>query len=156
MADYIENKLIINCNDLIIKNKIKMLIFSENDKKEQIFTMEKMIPMPERFSDSVGYNEFGRDWSYALWGTKWAQSYNITESGDTIIIDYQTPWVPNFFWVEALCRFIDSVSYKCDKEIRKNISVNHFYCNQYEDFGIEIDWTLDKGYSLIENVRMFE
>jgi hypothetical protein len=159
MADFIYNKLTIKCADIEIRNKIKMMIFTENDKKEQIFTMEKLLPMPKGFSDSVGYNEFGRDWSYAVWGTKWAQSYKISESGDTIIIDYQTPWDPNLLWVKTLCRYIDYVSdgykYKTDSGLRNMITVTLTYYCDYDDCGNTMEWKTYKGFTFFENVKLF-
>src|SRR5664280_1661813 len=149
MADLIYNKLTIKCTDIEIRNKIKMMIFTENDKKEQIFTMKKLLPMPEGFSDTIGWNDFGYDWTHAVWGAKWVRGSRISESGHTISIYYDTPWVPNLFWVETLCRYIDYVSnrYKCDKEVRENISVTHSYCDEYEDFGTRIEWRPEKGFS---------
>jgi len=122
--------------------------------------MGKMLPMPEGFSETVGWNDFGSDWTYAVWGAKWVRSSKISESGHTISIYYDTPWLTNLLWVETLCRYIDCVSnkyeYRSMREVRKEISVTLTYCDAYEDFGNRMEWTPDKGFSLIENVKMFE
>src|SRR5664280_526346 len=118
MADYIYNILTIRCIDNNLMNKIKTLILSKDDENRLTFKMEKMLPMPEGFSDTIGWNDFGYDWTHAVWGAKWARGSRISESGYTISIYYDTPWVPNLFWVETLCRYIDYVTmiYKCDRE----------------------------------------
>jgi hypothetical protein len=155
MAELIRNRLIITCQDTELRNKIKEVIFMNNEKNEKIFTMEKLLPMPEGFSDAIGWNDFGYEWTYAVWGAKWVENSYISESGYSISINYDTPWVPNLFWVEALCRYIDYVSreFVCDKEVRENISITHTYYPEYEGLGTKMEWKPDIGFSYIENVE---
>ena len=155
MADYIYNFLTIKCDDINLINKIKKLILSKDDQNRLTFTMGKMLPMPEGFSDTIGWNDFGFDWTHAVWGATWVENSYISESGYSISINYDTPWVPNLFWVEALCRYIDYVSreFVCDKEVRENISITHTYYPEYEGLGTKMEWKPDIGFSYIENVE---
>lgn len=143
MADYVDNILTIKCNDINLKNKIKTLILSKDNENKLTFTMGKMLPIPEGFSDPTGWNDFGSDWANAVWGAYWVRSYNISESAHIISIYYETPWTPNLLWVKTLCRLIDSVSkiykYSSQNEVRKEISVTHTYYDEYEGLGTKIE-----------------
>ena len=87
MPNNVENKLVIHCEDEKILNKIKLMIFDEIEKNERIFTMEKMLPIPEICSGKDGYVNYGYNWCLAVWGTKWdVYNYNISEGGNTISI----------------------------------------------------------------------
>lgn len=153
MADFIRNTLTITCKNNEIKNKIKKMIFRTNDKNEQEFSMTKLLPVPEGISENPGYSEYGYDWCCTVWGTKWDARYGrIFESGDTIIIYYDTAWDPNIPWVDTLCRYIRCASYDYKKFERGEISVTHFYCEEYVETGTEMKWTLGKGVSLTENI----
>ncbi len=157
MADFVTNKLTIRCKDSNQKEKIKKLIFNYDEKNVPIFTMTKLLPIPEGLSDNPGYTEYGYDWCCAVWGTKWDARYpEILESGATIIIIYDTAWDPNTYWVRALCRYIRNISFSLDKNEFKDIYVTHSYFNEYEDIGSEMSWTMDDSYIVTENVSISE
>jgi hypothetical protein len=108
--------------------------------------MQKLLPVPKEFNDSVGYNEFGYDWCLAVWGTKWeAINSRISESGDTISIFYLTANDSNSKWVEALCRYINVMSYIDYLKGDIIISVTHSIYKPYEDFGCKMVWTPETG-----------
>ena len=153
MADYIDNILRIKCRNTKLRNHIKLLIFTENDRNEPEFTMKKLLPMPEGFSYSNWWEKYGYNWSYAIWGTKWIRGSNISESGDTISVSYDTPWTPNHLWVEALCRCISEMINSHDSEVKNEISVIHIYYDFHEDLGDVVKWTPDTGFNITENVN---
>jgi len=58
MPDYIRNRLTITCKDGKLKNKIKNLIFRNNENNEEIFSMTQLLPVPDGFSKNPGYTEY--------------------------------------------------------------------------------------------------
>jgi len=151
MPDYVRNKLTIKCNSNEIRGKIKNMIFIENSKKDQIYLMQKLLPVPKEFKDSVGYNEFGYNWCLAVWGTKWeAINSRISESGDTISISYLTATDPNTKWIKALCRYIEVLSYVDNLQGDNEISVIHSIYRLYEDCGCKMEWTPKSGFHYME------
>jgi hypothetical protein len=140
MPNLVNNTLTIFCSDDEIMKKIKEKIFTIDENNNRIYTMRKLLPRPPEFAASVGDYEYGHFWSMAVWEAKWdANNCNITDSGDTITISYQTAWEPNEYWVELLCDYIQE-------------SVNHFeidppyvtvelkYTELKGDYGGIFDW----------------
>jgi hypothetical protein len=128
------------------------MIFRTNDKNELVFSMTKLLPVPNGISYNPGYDEYGYDWCCSVWGTKWDAMYcRSFESGNSTIIYYETAWDPNIPWVETLCGYIRTISHHFGNKEPIEISVTHFYCQEYEDIGNEMKWTPDEGFSLIEN-----
>ena len=156
MADFVTNRLTITCKDSKLQEKIKKLIFNYDENNVPTFTMEILLPLPAGFSKNPTYTEYGHDWCVAVWGTKWDAYYPmISESGATIIITYETAWDPNIEWVKALCRYIKIASFSLDRSIEKGISVIHFYCDDYEDYGPEMKWSPLNGCDIKKNVNIF-
>ncbi len=157
MPDFVRNKLIIKCDNIEMRNKIRNVIFFENSKKEQIFSMQKLLPIPKEFSDTVEYNEFGYDWCIAIWGSKWeVLNSRISESGDTISISYLTATDSNAKWVEAMCRYIMVTSYIDNLKGDIKISVTHSIYRLYDDCGIKMEWTPEVGYNYMEGEILSE
>jgi len=156
MADYLDNKLIIKCKDSNHKEKIKKVIFKYNDNNESVFTMAKLLPCPEGFDENPTYTEIGYHWSCAVWGTKWDVRYSdIFESGNTIGITYQTAWDANIPWVWTLCEFIKEISFSLDKQEFKDVTVTHFYFDEYEDSGELMTWKfIDNSYDFEKNIKV--
>ena len=162
MPNHVRNKLEIHCEDDKTKDKIRMMIFDEDENKKQIFTMSNMLPLPARFSGKTEYNDFGYDWCRAIWGTKWdVYNESIYESGDTIIIYYQTAWSPNDNWVVSLCLYIQKTIMHLKSEDRPNISVKLQYYDYMGDFGGIMEWVpfhnpTPKSYSLMEYAKLYD
>jgi len=67
MPNHVTNRLEIHCEDKITMDKIRMMIFDEDENKKQKYTMSKMLPLPVRFSGSKAYSDYGYDWCRAIW-----------------------------------------------------------------------------------------
>lgn len=162
MPNHVTNRLEIHCEDKVTMDKIKMMIFDEDEKNERIFTMEKMLPIPARFSGRNGYNDYGYDWCCTIWGTKWdAYDCYILESGDTITIGYQTAWNPNVNWLELLCLYIQTTISHLVPNERPNVSVRLQYHDYMGDFGGIFDWVPYKNpkrqrYEFMEYAKMHD
>ena len=156
MADFIINKLTIRCKDIDQKEKIKQMLFMYDEKNKPIFTMAKLLPYPEGYSENPIYTEIGYYWFCAAWGTNWdARFPKVLDSGNSITIIYDTAWNPNSPWVITLCRFIHDISYSLNKQEFREVSVTHFYVEEYEDFGTLMTWTfIDGEYNLTENISV--
>jgi Ferredoxin-like domain in Api92-like protein len=141
MPNHVSNKLEIHCEDNKTMNKIRMMIFDEDENNKQIFTMSKMLPLPARFSGKKEYNDFGYDWCRAIWGTKWdVYDEGIFDSGDSITIYYHTAWSPNDNWVESLCIYIQKTITHLKAEDRPSIYVKLQYHDYLGDFGGIMEW----------------
>lgn len=162
MPNDVTNKLRIHCDDETTMDKIKMMIFDVNKNQKRIFTMGKMLPLPKRFSNMDGYNDYGYDWCIAVWGTKWdVYDCNILESGDTIAIDYQTAWNPNDTWFELFCIYIQTTLNHLEPNERPHVSVKLQYYDYMGDFGGIMDWVpfeklKQKRYSFMEFAKMYD
>lgn len=100
-----------------------------------------MLPLPARFSDIRGYNDYGYDWCRTMWGTKWdVYDFSISESGNTIVIYYNTAWSPNDNWVELLCLYVNKTIGFRKKEETPNISVKLKYYDYPGNFGGILEW----------------
>ena len=162
MPNHLRNRLEIHCEDTKTMDKIKMMIFDEDENKNQIFTMNKMLPRPTRFSDSEGYNEYGYDWSRAMWGTKWdVYECDIFESGNSITIYYHTAWSPNANWVELLCQYIQETLCLRKREEVPPISIELHYYDYPGDFGGILQWVpfsnpTKNHYSFMEYAKLYD
>ncbi len=162
MPNNVSNKLEIHCEDEKTMDKIRMMIFDEDENKKQIFTMTKMLPLPARFSGKKEYNDFGYDWCRAIWGTKWdVYDESIYESGDTIIIYYQTAWSPNDNWVWLLCLYIQKTLTQLKSDGRLLISVKLQYHDYFGDFGGIMEWVpfdnpKHQSYSFMEYAKLHD
>ena len=156
MADYVINKLTIRCKDTKQKEKIKKVIFKYDEKNKPIFTMGKLLPHPEGFSENPTFTEIGSEWFCAAWGTKWDALYpKIFESENIITIIYDTAWDPNGPWVLTLIRFIHQISFSLNKQDFQEVSVTHFYFGQYDDFGNLMTWYyIDNSYDVIKDISV--
>lgn len=162
MPNWVTNRLEIHCEDEKTTDKIKMMIFDEDKNKNRVLTMQKMLPRPARFSDTQGYSEYGYDWSRAIWGTKWdIRDASITESGNTIILYYDTAWSPNKHWVEFLCMYIQTTLWLTNSENTPSIFVNHQYYDYMGDFGGITEWVpfknpVTKDYTFMEYAKLHD
>lgn len=152
MANFVDNRLIITCKDDDLRTKIEKVIFMKNEKNEQVFTMNKLLPMPEGFEENPDYSDYGYYWCNAIWGTKWDVRYTKTiHSGDSYIFIYQTAWSSNIEWVDALWRYIKHISFL--HKGNEEISVTLSFWKEYEEIGTQIIWTPGQGYEIKENVK---
>ncbi|MCX6255112.1 MAG: hypothetical protein NTV31_11630 [Bacteroidia bacterium] len=162
MPNHVTNRLEIYCEDEKTMGKIKMMIFDEDENKNIIYTMRKMLPLPAKFSDTQGYNDYGYDWSRAIWGTKWdVYDASYEESGNTLILHYDTAWSPNSHWVEFLCMYIQKTLWRLDSENTPSIFVKHQYYDYMGDFGGITEWgpfknPVTKNYSFIEYAKLYD
>jgi len=162
MPNNVRNRLEIHCEDEVTMDKIKMMIFDEDAESNQIFTMRKMLPLPERFSGPYEYTNYGIYWCRAIWGTKWdAYDVSISGSGNTIIVYYHTAWSPNDNWVELLCHYISRVIGFREKEETPNITVELKYYDYPGDFGGILEWVPNtnpksKSYPVMEYAKLHD
>jgi hypothetical protein len=162
MPNNVLNKLEIICEDDKTMSKIRMMIFEEDEKRNKIFTMEKLLPRPAKFSDTKGYNEYGYDWSLAVWGTKWdVYDFNILDSGNTITINYYTAWNPNVSWLEMLCHYIQATLNFDNTKEPPFISVKLHYTDFMGFFGGLWEWVpyknpLVQRYTLLQYARLHD
>lgn len=141
MPNHVTNKLEIHCEEEETMDKIKMMIFDEDQDGTRIFTMEKMLPMSTKFSGPQEYSNYGIYWCRAMWGCKWdVYDCSISESSNTIIIYYQTAWSPNDNWVEFLCLYINKTLEFRKKEDIPNITVELNYYDYPGNFGGKLEW----------------
>lgn len=156
MASFVDNKLTIKCKDNDHKEKIKKVIFKYNDNNEPVFTMAKLLPCPKEFDENPTHTRIGYHWYCAVWGTKWDARYPKSfESGNTVSILYTTAWDANKPWVWTLCEFIKEISYSLDKQEYREVSVSHFYFDEYEDFGELMTWKfIDNNYDIKKNIKV--
>ena len=155
MLILITNKLIIECEDTNVRNKIQKVIFTKNDDESYSFSLTKLLPIPQETKNLVGFIEIAEDWCKAVWGTKndvW--HYNVSESGETILMSYLTEFSPNTLWVEALCRYINSMSYHFNKNGGMRISVNYTYFKYPGLYGDIMKWTPSRGFNYMKNVSL--
>ncbi len=162
MPNHVTNRLEIHCEDEKILNKIRMMIFDEDENNNKIYTMQKMLPRPARFSDNQGYNDYGYDWSRAIWGTKW-DVYNtkIEETGSTIILNYETAWSPNSRWVECLYMYILTNLNPYISDNTYNTTLKHTYYDYIGDFGgitecVPFNNPVTKNYPFMEYAQLFD
>jgi len=141
MPNYVSNKLRIQCNDIDIMKKIKGLIFINDENGSMQYSMEKLLPMPQGYSDQPGYSQYGHDWCCAVWGTKWdICGSKVKDSGHTITLYYDTAWRPNDGWVETLCKYIDTVVCKLMNAGNITLQVEHDYWEIGLGFGGKLIW----------------
>ncbi|HLN20923.1 MAG TPA: hypothetical protein VK213_07525 [Bacteroidales bacterium] len=162
MPNHVTNRLEIHCEDEMTIDKIKMMIFDEDENKKRRFTMQKMLPLPSIFSGHAGYSKYGYDWCRSIWGTKWdVYNANVNESGDTIILCYDTAWSPNDHWVEFLCMYIQNSLWVLDAGKTPSIFVKHQYYDYMGDFGGITDWVpfknpVTSNYSFLEYAKIYD
>ena len=158
MPNNVCNRLIIHCEDEIIMNKIKVMIFDEDKDKNKILTMQKMLPKPSGCTGQIGYNNYGHDWCCAVWGSKWdVYDASIDESGNTITAYYHTAWDANHPWVWALCRYINNTLDLDKGENIHNISVEHRYFDYAGDFGGIAKWNpaIEFSYEQYDSIKEY-
>ncbi len=162
MPNYVRNKLEIHCENETIMDKIKMIVFDEDENKNKVFTLQKMLPRPEKFSSQKGYSDYGYDWSRAFWGTKWdITDYNICESGNTITLFYSTAWSTNDNWVESLCLYIQKTLPNGVSENPIAVSIIHRFYDIVGSFGGIMEWVPGirpdyKVYSVMEYAKLHD
>jgi len=162
MPNHVTNNLEIICEDDKTMDKIRTMIFDKDENKNVIFTMKRMLPMPPEFSGTNGYSEYGYYWANAVWGTKWdVYDCIITDSGNTITINYSTAWRPNLTWVELLCHYLDMTIVLLCPEETPFISVKLHYYDYMGDFGGTWEWKPNKKptsneYSVLEYARLHD
>lgn len=140
MPNYVDNHLTIICTDDETKDLIRAMIFSKDENNNRIYNMRKMLPRPPEFAVSTDDIEYGYEWSWSIWGTKWdAHNCQITDSGETIIISYQTAWEPNEYWVELLCNYIQNILSHNDMG-QPYVSVVLKYTELKGDYGGVFEW----------------
>jgi hypothetical protein len=162
MANEVTNNLEIICEDEKTLNKIRMMIFDEDIHKNVKFTMERMLPKPPLVSKSRGYSEYGYYWAPAIWGTK-SDVYDcfITDSGNTITINYLTDWRPNVTWVNLLCCYIEMAITPLSPEEISAISVKLHYYDYMGNFGGFWEWVPNEKpntneYSIMEYAKLHD
>jgi hypothetical protein len=139
MPNYVNNHLTIICTDDKTMDKIRAMIFTKDENNNTIYNMKKILPRPPEFAVSTDDIEYGEEWSWSIWGTKWdAHNCQINDSGRTITISYQTAWEPNEYWVELLCDSIQNIlSHHIDPPY---VSVKLKYTELMGDYGGVFDW----------------
>jgi hypothetical protein len=141
MPNYTTNKLKIRCNNSELMVKIKKLIFLENEKGEKQYSMKKFLPMPEGFSDHPEYSKYGYDWCCTVWGTKWDVCYpKCKESGDTLILLYETAWSPNCEWVEIFSKYLNWCMRIHKNDATQILQVEHDFWELGMGFGGKLNW----------------
>jgi hypothetical protein len=162
MANNVKNSLKIHCEDEKLMNKIKKMIFIENEEGNQRFTMKKMLPIPNDYSNPWWLTDHVKAWRIAIWGTyQDANNYSINESGDTISIPYHTATSPNYPWVETLCKYIQWTLRLNEPDGAPIISVEHKYYDDLMDYGGILEWIPEakieyKEYNLIEYAKQYD
>jgi|WetSurSiteA1Bulk_404760.scaffolds.fasta_scaffold94822_2 hypothetical protein len=138
MANNVGNKLTIKCQDSDIMNRIRKLILRTDKNKNQEFTMEILTPRSMAFADEEHYDLY---WNRVFWDTKRdAYDYTIIDSGNTIILLYNTAWSPNCKWIEALCSYLDEyLLYSRDKD-KCDLEIEHRYSEYAMNFGGFVLW----------------
>lgn len=141
MSNDVYNKLIIQCNDVEILNEIKQLIFINDKKKKQIFTMRKFLPLPKQNYNRFGFYYAGNIWRISIWGTdKDADTLEITEKEKTIVISYVTANSTNVTWVGLLCLFIENICSCKGLEESSSIVIKFSYEDPGMDYGGIFIW----------------
>lgn len=141
MPNYVSNTLRIQCSDMDIMNKIKELIFIKDEEGKQQYSMEKLLPMPQGYSDQPGYSKYGHDWCCSVWGTKWdICGSKVKDSGHTLTLYYDTAWSPNDGWVETLCKYINTVVGKLKNARNLTLQVEHDYWELGIGIGGKLIW----------------
>jgi hypothetical protein len=142
-------------------DKIRAMIFDNDENNNRIYNMRKVLPRPPEFAVSTDDNEYGDEWSWSIWGTKWyAYNCHITDSGRTITISYQTVWEPNEYWVELLCDYIQKILSQYDIN-PPYVSVVLKYTELKGDYGGVFDWVpfncpFAKRYPLLLYAQLYD
>ena len=138
MANNVGNKLTIQCQDPDVMKRIKKMILRNDKNNNQEFTMEILLPRSMAYADEENYDLY---WNRAIWDTKRdVYDYKIIDSGNTIILLYDTAWSPNCKWVEALCSYLDDfLRFHQDKD-KCNLEIEHRYSEYAMDFGGIVLW----------------
>jgi hypothetical protein len=138
MANNVSNKLTIKCQDPDIMRRIKKLILRNDKNNNPEFTMEILLPRSMAFADEEHYDLY---WNRAIWDTKRdVYNYEITNSGNIVILLYDTAWSPNCKWVEALCSYLDDFLYFHQNKEKCNLEIEHRYSVYAMDFGGIVLW----------------
>lgn len=138
MPNYVTNELKIQCNNLKTMEKIKHAIFIRDDNGNAEFSMQKLLPVPPESIDQAGDPEYRYYWCLTMWGTKWDVCFpKVKESGDTLILVYQTAWDTNDSWVKMLCNFINMIVR--DRE-NTTIQIDHDFWELGMGFGGKLIW----------------
>jgi hypothetical protein len=150
MPNYCNNTLKITCSTPEIMFEIMEMIFAPDEKGEPVYTMRKLLPVPEEFSSSSGNSKIGYHWRCTNWGTKWDVIEPIHKLEEfTLILYYNTAWGPNKSWVKALCKIIYNMLY-FEKYNFPNLSVEHNYWEWGMNFGGNLSWTLEPEFEYSE------
>ena len=77
--------------------EFKNIVTKTNDNGGVEFTMEKLLPTPEKMLEDTGAMPAWYNWRVAHWGTKWdVDTVNVDEDGgESFGTAYNTAWAPN-------------------------------------------------------------
>lgn len=156
MSEFVKNKLMVKCNNTDIRNNIKNMLFTEDENQNQVFTMQRLLPLPKDLPDPGEYQLLGSDWRIAIWGTKYdALGCKISGNSDTISISYETADDPNMKWIEALCRYILVMSSLEVYNDNVKVSLTHSFYRLIDDAAGKLEWTPGNGFRYMEDERIF-
>lgn len=138
-----------------IRNKIKKMLFIEDDNQNQVFTMQQLLTLPKELADPERYQLSEYDWSIAIWGTKYdALGCKISGNSDTISISYETADDPNMKWIEALCRYILVMSSFEVYNGNAKVLLSYYFYRLIDDAAGKLEWTSGNGYRFMEGERI--
>lgn len=145
MPNYVANKLKIYCPDIETINRMKKLLFINDEDCKQIYSMEAFLPRPLAFSEK---GNFDLKWNRIFWGTKWdALQSEIILNDDTIIIRYNTAWNPNSIWVQHFCQYIFELADYGNDEKLQSIKVEHRYWELGQSMGGIVEWYVNPHFN---------
>ena len=108
MPNWCSNSVNITFKTEILADKVYKELKAELDKaqngdNEFITFAEYFCPMPRYVLKDVGIGSYEEinfpdnwyDWNMNNWGIKWApEVHSVTKKGDSVIIDFESPWGP--------------------------------------------------------------
>ena len=109
MPNHITNELVFKDVDQDTQKRLLEKICNEQGEVD----FNVLVPMPLNiWQGNVGrvhertFQQNGLDWSRKNWGTKWnAYSQKVTQTDNTLIIQFDTAWKPPYPWLAAVFNF---------------------------------------------------